>query len=73
MALYWHPLRRRQRLCLQIGEEMRIEIKDLNRLENQDNIVHKLCELDTRTFNAVFRASLKIRKANKILERNGAL
>ena len=52
---------------------MRIEIKDLNRIENQDNIVNKLCELDTRTFNAVFRASLKIRKANKILERNGAL
>ena len=52
---------------------MRIEIKDLNRIENQGNIVNKLCELDTRTFNAVFRASLKIRKANKILERNGAL
>ena len=52
---------------------MRIEIKDLNHLENQDNIVNKLCELDTRTFNAVFRASLKVRKANKILERNGAL
>lgn len=52
------------------GEEMRIEIKDLNRIENQDNIVNKLCELDTRTFNAVFRASLKIRKANKTLENN---
>jgi hypothetical protein len=60
-------------LIIRKGEEMRIEIKDLNRIENQDNIVNKLCELDTRTFNAVFRASLKIRKANKILERNGAL
>ena len=60
-------------LIIRKGEEMRIEIKDLNRIENQDNIVNKLCELDTRTFNAVFRASLKIRKANKILDRNGAL
>ena len=60
-------------LIIRKGEELRIEIKDLNRIENQDNIVNKLCELDTRTFNAVFRASLKIRKANKILDRNGAL
>ena len=52
------------------GEEMRIEIKDLNRIENQDNIVNKLCELDTRAFSSVFRASLKIRKVNKTLENN---
>jgi len=36
---------------------MRIEIKDLNRIENQDNIVNKLCELDTRTFNATIEYS----------------
>lgn len=46
---------------------MKIKVKDLNRLENCDTIVKKLCELDSKTFWAVVRACVKIRKANKIL------
>lgn len=49
---------------------MEIKVKDLNRLENCDTIVEKLCELDNKSFWATIRACIKIRKANKILTRN---
>lgn len=49
---------------------MQIKVKDLNRLENCNTIVEKLCELDKKSFWATVRACIKIRKANRILAQN---
>lgn len=44
---------------------MKIKVKDLNRLENCDTIVEKICELDSKSFWATVSAAIKMRKANK--------
>lgn len=49
---------------------MNIKVKDLNRLENCDTIVEKLCELDSKSFWATVRAAIKMRKAKKILSKS---
>lgn len=49
---------------------MNIKVKDLNRLENCDTIVEKLCELDSKSFWATVRAVIKMRKAKKILSKS---
>lgn len=49
---------------------MKIKVKDLNRLEKCETIINELRELDSKTFWAVVRACVKIRKADEILHRD---